>query len=726
MAHLEGIRKELIKLHLDGSDIDEILEIVSKKLLLKTGKRDFEHRGKPSSSFQSKSKVKTLQTNVSSAFQILFRSRSEGNSTYEVERNFNTCNAVENLNSNCSNGLEIVENDLTNAKATDREQTTATTTFPVSIGDASFSGVHQNNNGESQNDAAQHISEMIESEKKYVESLKSIIENWLVPFRNISERDSSNDNTGSNSGNELNSGILHTSFQNTYIISKTDVLNIFSNIEILYNLHCDLFKEIQESTIVDIGCILRKRSLSMSIYSQYVNNWSNATATLQRLKEAKILETFSKNSDLEELLSKPLKRIEFYSRKLKEILKVCTLTASSKSNIEEAIKNLDELTSSFLPPLDLEFHLASIKHVKHNLTNFTDELAVPGRKFLREGDLYVFQNAKENEKKLFHFFLFSDLLIYAEKLPSQQYRCKGSMNLRKCTVITRSQRFSIAPLAETLGTSSKVRTVTNTSSMRSPMLKRSQKPSNATDLKNSIRIVNENENESEMLTFTAMSFPERDVWAHDLERITTEFYQKRVFGIPLKELCQRTYQNIDGIPIFLKLAFDSFDEQALKIEGLFRLSPSHLQVSTFKDTIDQGTFIDFQAKPHVVANLIKLFFRELPDPLIPFSNYGDFANLANDQSLDVSGKVYALYGLLKKLPDYNFGILKQLIAFLVKVSSYSEYNKMNAKNLGIVFDPNILRKKVISKNGDDYLLAVSQSTFGLTATMINNYQTLFP
>ena len=65
----------------------------------------------------------------------------------------------------------------------------------------------------------------------------------------------------------------------------------------------------------------------------------------------------------------------------------------------------------------------------------------------------------------------------------------------------------------------------------------------------------------------------------------------------------------------------------LETEGLFRLSPSHLEVSTIKDMYDAGKDPDLATKctsPHTAAGLLKLFFRKLPEPLLTYELYDCF------------------------------------------------------------------------------------------------------
>jgi hypothetical protein len=59
------------------------------------------------------------------------------------------------------------------------------------------------------------------------------------------------------------------------------------------------------------------------------------------------------------------------------------------------------------------------------------------------------------------------------------------------------------------------------------------------------------------------------------------------------------------------------------VEGIFRLSGNAVRVREIKTQFDRGQDVDLskETDPHVVAGLIKLFLRELPEPLFPFDFY---------------------------------------------------------------------------------------------------------
>lgn len=96
-----------------------------------------------------------------------------------------------------------------------------------------------------------------------------------------------------------------------------------------------------------------------------------------------------------------------------------------------------------------------------------------------------------------------------------------------------------------------------------------------------------------------------------------------------------------------------------------------------------------KANPLDVANLLKQFFRELPNPLLTSALYRSFiqsVSLKESQSRSL-----AILNLCLLLPAPHLATLRHTMCFLERVASMSEHNKMDASNLSICLAPNFLR-----------------------------------
>ncbi|XP_066983628.1 rho GTPase-activating protein 39 isoform X14 [Macrobrachium rosenbergii] len=124
--------------------------------------------------------------------------------------------------------------------------------------------------------------------------------------------------------------------------------------------------------------------------------------------------------------------------------------------------------------------------------------------------------------------------------------------------------------------------------------------------------------------------------------------------------------------------------QGTNTEGIFRVPADFDEVHQLKQVVDQWEVGDC-GDPHVAAALLKLWYRELYEPLIPDSLYQSAINAHDEPSQAVA--------LVNKLPDINRLVLSYLIRFLQYFAQPDivSATKMDASNLAMVMAPNCLR-----------------------------------
>ena len=105
-------------------------------------------------------------------------------------------------------------------------------------------------------------------------------------------------------------------------------------------------------------------------------------------------------------------------------------------------------------------------------------------------------------------------------------------------------------------------------------------------------------------------------------------------------------------------------------------------------SIENDEPIPSDAHVHDVAGLFKLFFRELPDPLIT----GKLADALMKccQLSNAQERWYAMRLLCLTLPSLHLYTLQYMLQFLNKVAANAESNKMDASNLALVMMPNLM------------------------------------
>ncbi|KAK2865438.1 hypothetical protein FQN49_003572 [Arthroderma sp. PD_2] len=160
-----------------------------------------------------------------------------------------------------------------------------------------------------------------------------------------------------------------------------------------------------------------------------------------------------------------------------------------------------------------------------------------------------------------------------------------------------------------------------------------------------------------------------------------------VFGVTLEDLFKR-----DGtaIPMVVYQCIQAVELFGLNVEGIYRLSGNANHITHMKSMFDNDSSqVDFTNPENFyhdvnsVAGLLKLFFRDLPDPLFTNERYSAFIEAARKD--DDIHRRDALHALINSLPDPNYATLRALILHLNHVQERSSENRMNAGNIAISF-----------------------------------------
>ncbi|KAJ7996445.1 hypothetical protein DPEC_G00237150 [Dallia pectoralis] len=95
-------------------------------------------------------------------------------------------------------------------------------------------------------------------------------------------------------------------------------------------------------------------------------------------------------------------------------------------------------------------------------------------------------------------------------------------------------------------------------------------------------------------------------------------------------------------PLVVEQCVDFIRERGLLEVGLFRKSGQATLVKELQNAFDAGEKPSFDSTDvHTVASLLKLYLRELPEPLVPFSRYQDL--LLCEQKISAERKQVCLH-----------------------------------------------------------------------------------
>ena len=99
-------------------------------------------------------------------------------------------------------------------------------------------------------------------------------------------------------------------------------------------------------------------------------------------------------------------------------------------------------------------------------------------------------------------------------------------------------------------------------------------------------------------------------------------HMRGIFGSDLTGVCKALNR---CPPFVVGLCVAEIESRGLHHEGLYRVSPSSEELDTLRFTLDQdmeATNLGLYPDVHVVCGVLKLYFRLLPVPLVPYDSYG--------------------------------------------------------------------------------------------------------
>ncbi|XP_073533721.1 rho GTPase-activating protein 12 isoform X4 [Phyllobates terribilis] len=162
-----------------------------------------------------------------------------------------------------------------------------------------------------------------------------------------------------------------------------------------------------------------------------------------------------------------------------------------------------------------------------------------------------------------------------------------------------------------------------------------------------------------------------------------------VFGSSLASLCQRENTTV---PTFVKMCIDHIEEQGLDVDGLYRVSGNLAVIQKLRFAVTHDEKLDLNDSKwediHVITGALKMFFRELPEPLFTYSHFNDFVNAIKQEP---KLRVQAVRDLIKQLPKPNQDTMQALFKHLKHVVETGEKNRMTFQSLAIVFGPTLLK-----------------------------------
>ncbi|XP_071121830.1 SLIT-ROBO Rho GTPase-activating protein 3-like isoform X3 [Mytilus edulis] len=163
--------------------------------------------------------------------------------------------------------------------------------------------------------------------------------------------------------------------------------------------------------------------------------------------------------------------------------------------------------------------------------------------------------------------------------------------------------------------------------------------------------------------------------------------QPKLFGGSLEEYIEATSMDI---PLVIRSCVRAINLYGMHHQGIFRISGAQVEINEFKAEFEKGDdpLVDVDPSDiNSVAGVLKLYFRELREPLFPLRL---FEELICCSQLGEQQRIEKIKELLATLPRCIIIVMRYLFSFLNHLSEYSDENMMDAYNLAICFGPTLL------------------------------------
>ncbi|XP_052811322.1 rho GTPase-activating protein 12-like isoform X8 [Mya arenaria] len=169
-----------------------------------------------------------------------------------------------------------------------------------------------------------------------------------------------------------------------------------------------------------------------------------------------------------------------------------------------------------------------------------------------------------------------------------------------------------------------------------------------------------------------------------------------IFGGDIKQICSKEKSKV---PIFVVKCIDAIEKRGLNHEGIYRIAGSMSQIQKLRCMVDQGERYDLEDEKwdvHMLCGTLKLFFRELKDPLFTYALFEKF--LKSFLTEKASDRLKLIKSTMEEMHSKHYETVKVLFKHLCNVMDLQRENKMAAHQLAIVFGPTLIWPETSTMN----------------------------
>lgn len=163
-----------------------------------------------------------------------------------------------------------------------------------------------------------------------------------------------------------------------------------------------------------------------------------------------------------------------------------------------------------------------------------------------------------------------------------------------------------------------------------------------------------------------------------------------VFGVKISTVTKRERSKV---PYIVRQCVEEIERRGMEEVGIYRVSGVATDIQSLKMAFDTNnkdvSVMMSEMDVNAIAGTLKLYFRELPEPLFTDELYPNFAG--GITLTDSVAKESCMLNLLLSLPEPNLVTFLFLLDHLKRVAEKESVNKMSLHNLATVFGPTLLR-----------------------------------
>ncbi|CAB1349607.1 unnamed protein product [Coregonus sp. 'balchen'] len=170
------------------------------------------------------------------------------------------------------------------------------------------------------------------------------------------------------------------------------------------------------------------------------------------------------------------------------------------------------------------------------------------------------------------------------------------------------------------------------------------------------------------------------------------------------------------VPLIVEVCCNLVEERGLEYTGIYRVPGNNAAISNMQEELNNKGMNDIDIQDdkwrdlNVISSLLKSFFQK----------YADF--IEANRTVDPVERLKLLKRMLHELPDHHYETLKFLSAHLKTVADNSDKNKMEPRNLAIVFGPTLVRT---SEDNMTHMVTHMPDQYKIVETLIQHYDWFF-